>query len=42
MGREERLWRDLAGEAAQTLAACSRDVYRVTGGLAQVLKGGER
>ena len=40
--REERLWRDLAGEAAQTLAACSRDVYRVTGGLAQVLKGGER
>ena len=42
VGREERLWRDLAGEAAQTLAACSRDVYRVTGGLAQVLKGGER
>lgn len=38
VGREERLWRDLAGEAAQTLAACSRDVYRVTGGLAQVLK----
>ena len=32
----------LAGEAAQTLAARSRDVYRVTGGLAQVLKGGER
>lgn len=28
VGREERLWRDLAGEAAQTLAACSRDVYR--------------
>lgn len=42
VGREDRLWRDLAGEAAQTLAACSRDVYRVTGGLAQVLKGGER
>lgn len=42
VGREERLWRDLAGEAAQTLAARSRDVYRVTGGLAQVLKGGER
>lgn len=31
VGREERLWRDLAGEAAQTLAARSRDVYRVTG-----------
>ena len=42
VGREERLWRDLAGEAAQTLAARSRDVYRVTGGLAQVLKGGAR
>ncbi len=42
VSREERLWRDLAGEAAQILAACSGDVYRVTGGLAQALKGGER
>jgi adenosylcobinamide kinase/adenosylcobinamide-phosphate guanylyltransferase len=37
----DRLWRELTGEACQSLAACSAEVYRVICGIPQKLKGKE-
>lgn len=42
MEADERLWRELCGEAAQRLAARSETVYRIEGGLARLLKGEAR
>lgn len=42
VGREERLWRDLAGEAARPWQPVPGMYTGSQAGLAQVLKGGER
>ena len=41
MAREDRLWRDLLGEALQDLAGESDEVYRVICGCVQTLKRGK-
>ena len=38
--REDRLWRELCGEAVQLLAAEAEEVFRVIGGIPMRLKGG--
>lgn len=40
VAKEDRLWRDLLGEALQDLAGESDEVYRVICGCVQTLKGG--
>ena len=39
VAKEDRLWRDLLGEALQDLAKESDEVYRVICGCVQTLKG---
>jgi adenosylcobinamide kinase/adenosylcobinamide-phosphate guanylyltransferase len=41
MRAEDRLWRELTGEACQVLAGASEEVYRVICGIPQRLKGKE-